>query len=219
MFCNDPSIATGTVGYTRLPDGSINQLLSVPSNRTIIEVEGYDLTLNYRLPETSWGRFSLTWDTTYMASVEFDRDGDNLVGEYFDQNNNWRIRSNLMTRWEKGDIGATWFMRFYSRQEESCPFYYNDYGFGELCNDAILGNGSAGGTDVVQEGSQNKIGGTTYHDLSAYWKAPWNATLTVGVNNAFDKNPPIAFTAFANSFDPQYDLQGRFFYLSYSQKF
>ena len=214
--------------YTRSAGGSIDTLLSSGLNVGAALVEGWDLTLQYRLPESSWGQFSFVWDSTYMSTFQTDNDADgdideldggSVVGEYQDRNNNWRIRSNLMTRWEKGDIGATWFMRFYSRQEESCPFYYNDYGFGELCNDAILGNGSAGGTDVVQEGSQNKIGGTTYHDLSAYWKAPWNATLTVGVNNAFDKNPPIAFTAFANSFDPQYDLQGRFFYLSYSQKF
>ena len=203
-YCSDPSMATGTVGYTRLPDGSINQLLSVPSNRDLIEVEGYDLTLNYRLPETSWGKFSLSWDTTYLASYEFDRDGDNLAGEYFDRSNNWRIRSNLLARWELGDWGATWATRFYSRQDESCETMVY-YGWGELCSD--------------EANEQNKMGGTTYNDASVYWRSPWNAKVTLGMNNVFDKDPPISYSTFANSFDPQYEVPGRFFYLQYNQKF
>jgi iron complex outermembrane recepter protein len=213
-FCNQ---------FNRFPGGAVNTLLSSGVNIGAQNVEGYDLTMNYRLPETSWGRLSFSWDTTYLALNESDNDGDgdidaddggSVVGEYFDRNNNWRIRSNLMTRWELGDFGATWFTRYYSRQEEVCPFYYNDYGFGELCSDAIV---DADG--VVQADSFNKIGGTTYHDVSVYWKAPWNAKITVGVNNVFDKEPPLAFTTFANTFDPQYEVPGQFVYLQYNQKF
>ena len=54
---------------------------------------------------------------------------------------------------------------------------------------------------------------------ASYWNAPWNAKVTFGVNNVFDKNPPIVLNAFANTFDPQYELPGRFFYFRYSQKF
>jgi outer membrane receptor protein involved in Fe transport len=131
-------------------------------------------------------------------------------------NNGWRIRSNLMARWEKGDFGATMFTRYFSRQDEICLFEggYNDYGFGELCNDAVVD-----GDGIVQPGSENSIGGTTYHDASFYWKAPWDAKVTFGINNLFDKDPPISFQTFANSFDPQYELPGRFFYLQYNQKF
>ena len=213
-FCNQ---------YTRFPGGQVNNLLSSGVNIGASNVEGWDLTLNYRLPETRFGRFSLTWDTTYQSLYESDNNGDgvidaddggSVVGEYSDSDNNWRIRSNLLTRWEMGDFGATWFTRFYSRQEETCPFYYNDYGFGELCSDAVV---DADG--IVQAGSQNKIGGTTYHDVSVFWKAPWNARITVGVNNLFDKQPPRAYNAFANTFDPQYDVPGQFVYLQYSQKF
>ncbi len=212
-FCNQ---------YTRFPGGAINDLLSSGINIGAQNVEGYDLTMNYRLPEQSWGKLSFTWDSTYLSNNESDIDGDgdidvndggSVVGEYQDRNNNWRIRSNLMTRWEMGDVGATLFSRYYSRQEETCPFYYNDYGFGELCSDATLVGG------VVQEGSTNKMGGTTYHDVSVYWKAPWNAKVTLGVNNVFDKQPPLAYSTFANTFDPQYEIPGQFLYMQYSQKF
>jgi iron complex outermembrane receptor protein len=210
--------------YSRAPGtGQIVDLLSAGLNIGAQNVEGWDLTANYKLPEQSWGKLSFSFDATYTSLNESDDDNSgtidsndlgSVVGEYQQNNNNWRIRANLMTRWEKGDVGATWFTRYYSRQEEACPFYYNDYGFGALCNDATV---DANG--VVQAGSQNKIGATTYHDASFYWKAPWNAKVTLGVNNVFNKTPPLAFNAFANSFDPQYDLPGRFFYLSYNQKF
>ena len=200
--------------YTRSSTGAIDNLLSSGLNSAEIEAEGYDLTLNYRLPDTRFGSFSFSWDNTYYSSYEEDRNGDNLVGEYFDGSNNWRIRSNLLARWEQGDWGATYAARYYSRQEETCPFYYNDYGFGELCSDAIVD-----GDGLVQEGSQNKIGAATYHDISVYWKAPWNAKITLGVNNAFDKTPPTSYVTYANTFDPSYDINGRFIYMQYNQKF
>ena len=218
-FCNQ---------YDRTSTGSINTLLSSGVNIGKRNVEGWDLTMNYRLPETRFGNLSFTWDNSYTSLDESDNDADgdidaldggSIVGEYTDRDNNWRLRSNLMARWEMGDVGATWFTRYYSRQEESCPFYYNDYGFGELCNDATLGLGSDGGVDVVQDGSQNKIAATTYHDASVYWNAPWNAKITIGVNNVFDKKPPLAFNAFANTFDPQYEIGGQFIYMQYNQKF
>lgn len=195
--------------YTRNSVGEVATLLSAGLNFAEINVEGYDLTLNYRLPETSFGRFSFTWDTVYTSN--YDRgDGDNLVGEFYDDDNHWRIRSNLMTRWELADFGATWSARFYSRQEEDCQFMV-DYGY-DLCSDP--GNIGPDGP-----AAQNSLGGTTYHDVSFYWTSPWNARITVGANNVFSKTPPVSFSAFANSFDPAYDIPGRFYYMSYSQKF
>ena len=217
-FCNQ---------FNRSPGGQIDTLLSSGINIGAQNVEGYDLTMNYRLPEMSWGKLSFNWDTTYLALNESDNDGDgdidaddggSVVGEYQDRNNNWRIRSNLMTRWEKGDVGATLFTRYYSRQEEDCPFGYNDYGFGELCTDVTTGPDGEilRGDGIV---ATNAIGGVTYHDVSVYWKAPWNAKVTLGVNNVFDKQPPVAFSTFANSFDPQYEVPGQFIYMQYNQKF
>ena len=81
------------------------------------------------------------------------------------------------------------------------------------------GDGVNGDFLDIQKASEHKIGATTYHDISGYWNAPWNAKITIGINNVFDKNPPVALNAFANSFDPQYEVPGRFMYLRYTQKF
>ena len=91
-----------------------------------------------------------------------------------------------------------------------------DYGFADLCSDPDRFIDVDGDPTAA---AQNKMGGTTYHDASVYWKAPWNAKVTVGVNNIFEKEPPRSNSTFANSFDPQYEVPGQFFYIQYNQKF
>jgi iron complex outermembrane recepter protein len=241
--------------YTRRADGNIQTLLNTTTNIGGTEVEGYDLTVNYRFPEMSWGKFSATWDTTYLANQIFDIDGDgefgedqtavpeigeafffneggDTVGEYVQNANAWRIRSNLALRWEKGDWGATWNSRYYGHQEEGCQ-NFEDYGYAFLCSDtdrqiAIptddngngVWDGETGGDSFTSVGAaQHRIGSATYHDVSMFWNAPWNARVTVGVNNVFEKDPPFVANAFANSFDPQYEVPGQFVYFRYSQKF
>lgn len=203
--------------FSRLPDGTIDRLLDASINGGFSDTEGYDLTLNYVLPENSLGRFSFTWDTTYLADI--DDEFGTEVGVYTTFNNNWRIRSNLTARWEKGDFGATWFARYFSHQTEDCQFLV-DYGIAEftaLCSnpDRQIGDGVGG----LQAAAENKIGATTYHDATVYWNTPWNGKVTVGVNNVFDRDPPFSVQAFANSFDPQYEVPGRFLYLRYNQRF
>lgn len=202
----DPTLCN-LAGLQRLPNGEILNLLQVPQNLDDSFVEGYDMTLTYNLPENVLGNFSFVLDTTYVS----ENDSNGGPGNYFDRNNNWRLRSNLMARWTKGDWGATWFTRYYSRQDEDCSTM-DYYGFGDLCS-------SPDPDGPGERIAENKLGGTTYHDLSVFWKAPWNGKITLGVNNVFAKDPPTSYSTFANSFDPAYEIPGRFVYMQYNQKF
>ena len=210
---------------TRGADGQITDLLSAGLNLGSTEVEGWDLTVSYRLPEFSFGQFSLVWDSSYMSEYVVqnfaDSPRDNVVGEYYDRNNFWRLRSNFNLRWELGDFGAVYGARYYSRQdEEFCevqgfpntitPIYDN------LCNDSNGFEFVPSADDFVLS---NQIGGTTYHDIQFSWNAPWNAKVAVGINNFTDKEPPFSANTFANSFDPQYEVPGRFWYAQYTQRF
>lgn len=189
--------------YARGPGGAITSLLAVPVNVATNRVEGYDLTFNYRLPRTRFGNFSATWDTAWLAKW-LDAEGENLVGKYFDRDNYWRVRTNVALRWELRNLGATWGARYFSKQDEDCSFLVAS-GFPQLCSDPANG--------------RNEVKAVTYHDLSFYWKTPWKGRVTFGINNAFNQSPPVAYSTFANSFDPQYDIPGRFLYLRYSQSF
>jgi iron complex outermembrane receptor protein len=72
---------------------------------------------------------------------------------------------------------------------------------------------------VIFGGPENHLGSVTYWDLQGTWDTPWDGRITLGVNNIFEREPPVSYSAFANSFDPKYDVPGRFWYVSYSQKF
>lgn len=197
--------------------GQISNLLAVPSNVGTMEVEGWDITLGYRMPDTAYGSFSFVLDTAYTSKYTIEdpvTEGYNRVGNYLSRDNYWRVRSNLLVAWQLGDFGATASARYYSRQNEDCTgTAFGGANFALLCSDADH-IGLKGEPDP-----QRKISSVTYTDLSGYWQAPWNARITIGVNNAFDRDPPKSYTTFANSFDPQYEIPGRFFYMRYNQKF
>ena len=146
-----------------------------------------------------------------MAEYINNDDGDNLAGEYFDRNNNWRIRFNVAVNWTKGDWSANFLTRYYSGQVEDCTGF-NAANTALLCSDL---------TRRTDEGARprNHIGATAYSDANVTWAAPWNARITVGVNNLFHRDPPRSASTFANSFDPQYEIPGRFLFLRYNQKF
>ena len=179
------------------------------------DVEGYDLSARYQLPETSFGVFAFNWDSVYVSKwarkATPESTQETLQGQYLPQDPYWRIRSNLRLDWSLGDLGVSWTARYMSGLMESCPFDLGD-GAEEYCSDPTFVSPSG-------PAPRNRIGATTYHDLQVRYATPWNATVTVGANNVFDKDPPMSLTVPFNMFDPQYDLPGQFFYLQYNQKF
>ena len=192
--------------------GSIIDLRTSSFNIAQGDVEGYDLQVAYQMPETAWGKFYFQWDTTYQIKNELF----GTVGEY-NGSPLWRVRSNLTTKWTKGDWDATWAVRYYSALDEDCDGgQYFEYGITpqELCNHDIF---DSNGNFLK---SENRIGSRFYHDVQVGWKTPWNGKVSVGARNLFGKEPPITRNSFAHSFDGAYDLPGGgFFYLNYHQKF
>jgi len=200
--------------------GIISNLLAVAENVASMRVEGYDIALSYRLPESAWGNFSLISDSTYVTDYYIDNVvtlGTNRVGNYRGGSaleNYWRLRSTLALAWEYGDFGATAGLRYFSRQNETCDGsnFADPANFDLICSDPdrVVDSGPA---------PRNKIPSVTYTDIAGYVNTPWNARVTLGINNAFDRDPPFSATTFANSFDPQYEVPGRFLYMRYTQKF
>ncbi len=197
---------------TRDGTGNILDLRQSSFNLAEGEVEGYDFAVSYAMPETSWGKFSFQFDNTYQTK----NDLFGTVGEY-NGAPTWRLRSNLVTTWQKGDFDAAWTMRYYSAMDEDCDGgNYFEYGITpqELCNNDIF---DSNGNFLRFE---NRIGTRINHDVQVGWKTPWNAKVLLGARNIFAKDPPITRNAFAGSFDGSYDLpEGGFWYMQYNQKF
>ncbi|MEN5288305.1 TonB-dependent receptor [Stenotrophomonas lactitubi] len=202
---------------TRDPNyGTVNQRYTITNvnmplqNLASYKVEGWDLGLMYRLPETSFGQFTISWDSTYLAKWDTKSTQDAPIegrqGRYRDQDPYWRIRSNLYVDWTYGDFGVNYGLRYKSGMREECPFDAIE----EPETFAYCSDGANG---------ENYIGATTYHDIQVRYNTPWKGTIMLGLNNAFDKQPPVSYSVRANMFDPQYDLPGRYMYMQYKQKF
>lgn len=195
----------------------INQMFLVPRNLSVYEVEGYDLNIGYRMPETSIGVFRIGLDASYMAKWDVrttaDAEIESNVGRYFDRDPTWRLRGNAVLDWTRGDLGASWTARYVSGLAEDCPFP------GEgLCTDEDRWEENDQGVPVPA--ARNHMGATTYHDVQVRYNVPWNGMVKLGVNNVFKKVAPVSYVTFANSFDPQYDIpDSRYLYLEYSQNF
>ncbi|KTF34063.1 TonB-dependent receptor [Xanthomonas vesicatoria] len=206
LITRDPNYSDGAYTVT-----NINMPLL---NLASYKVEGWDLAINYRLPETAFGQFTISWDSTYLSSWETkataDSELEQFQGRYLNQDPYWRIRSNLYVDWSLGDFGINWGLRYKSGMAEACPL------------SAALAQAYCSDPDrVTADGAEprNHIGATTYHDIQVRYNTPWNATVSVGLNNAFDKDPPVAYSTSANRFDPQYDVPGRYMYMQYRQRF
>ncbi len=213
---------------TRLPGtGAISGLLDVNTNGASDEITGYDLTTNYRFETENYGKFRVAMDTTYLDEyINVTESGIpgvplvySLAGNYYGRGAyTARLKSNATLNWDLAEWGASWTARYTSRMEERCsaavdPATQCSNPNGVPFNvDGLANNG----LEIIPT---NSLGGTTYHDVQVRWSAPWDGKISGGVRNLFDKDPPTSISVSNNSFDPSFDVPGRFYYVSYNQKF
>ncbi|MGB3460431.1 TonB-dependent receptor plug domain-containing protein [Rhodanobacter lindaniclasticus] len=203
LFQRDP--ATGVVTYE----------LRGGRNAGWVDTKGYDFGVNYRLPEFSFGKFAVHWNSTYTDyyNVKADNEPTTVVSPSTSFGGNFRVRSNLGVDWTLGDFSASWMTRYYSSMKETCSFD-NVPGGGPECN---MPDYIAPDTGPVR---LRRTGANTFHDVQFRWNAPWNATISVGANNVFGHVGPIMYSAPNSqySYYGGFDI-GRFYYLRYNQKF
>ncbi|TGW15636.1 TonB-dependent receptor [Stenotrophomonas maltophilia] len=193
----------------RAGDGHITSMFYGLANLGAMETEGWDLGIRYRLPEFSFGRFTLDLQNSYVAS--YDEQNQNSAGETImmgrvGQPGIFRLRSNLGVNWQLGNFTTQYTLRYYSGMVESCvpnrPCTLPDrYAYGE-------------------PDAQRRVGGNAFHDIQVSYKLPWDGTVALGSNNVFNHQGPIMFSKPSSSF-PYYggfDI-GRTVYVKYSQRF
>lgn len=206
--------------------GDVADVDATLQNQGFRDVEGYDFTLDYGF-ETSVGKFRITWDNSYISKYETQiAEGSAIVSRVGNISTNfpvWRWRSNIDLSWERGDWDASLMGRYYSALDEECEgpvlaaVYEENPAFENLCSAPRRRTQDFTGTPAVTP--ENTLDETMYWDVQVGTKLPWNARVALGVNNVFDEEPPVSYTAFANSFDPQYEMPGQFYYIRYDQKF
>ncbi len=201
----DPLYCTG-IG--RAPSGDINSFNNTLRNLGRIDTQGYDAGVNWVGPETGIGSFGASIQATFTSkykAVASDTGAEepHKVGVEVSDSAipRWRTTANL--NWALGAWSAGWTVRYVSAVNEAC---HPD--FPELCSDP--------------NGVTNHLGATAYNDARVSWKVPVNMdfTLSAGVNNLFDRDPPICLSCSLNGYDAStYDLPGRYGYISANLKF
>ncbi|GGY66845.1 TonB-dependent receptor plug domain-containing protein [Pseudoduganella albidiflava] len=185
--------------FLRFPDGSPNAILDLNENLGKVETDGIDVSLTARTPNQSWGGLSFTLDGTWVHSYQYqnERDGEFIenVGRYADNYVVFRWRHNMAVTWRSGPWSATVAHNFKTRYDDQ---------------------------NLVDPEFVNRVSSYSLVNLSGTYTGFKDITLTAGVKNLFDKDPPFSNqgTVFQKGYDPRYtDPIGRALYLRGSYTF
>lgn len=205
-FCS--SQARNAAGYVAFLNDTLENLGRV-------DTSGFDFNVNWVGNETGIGRFNVSWQNTYLKSYSSIDTGTGLAeptkpGVEVNNSGLPRLRSTVRLGWTLRNWSASWAVRYISPLTEDCA---GAAGF------PVCGNPTP--SAQFPDGS-NHLGSTTYNDLRASFRLPMHTPLTIsaGVNNVLDRNPPTCLSCSLNGYDAStYDLPGRFWYVEAGLKF
>ncbi|MFK3845026.1 TonB-dependent receptor domain-containing protein [Stenotrophomonas sp. NPDC078853] len=198
--------------FTRDPANGfiVGDLVYGNRNAGYTETEGFDVDIGYGL-DTDFGRLTAKWATTYVGKYETKatNDAEVIPSQANGYGSTFRVRSNFNLGWTLNDWSVNWGLRYYSGTKEDC--YFDD-----RCSLPDFQAPETQGTITPM----NETGSVTFHDLQVSYAAPWNANISVGANNVFNKVGPLFFSQQNSNFAYYggWDI-GRFIYLKYNQKF
>jgi outer membrane receptor protein involved in Fe transport len=197
------------------------------TNLGTINTAGIDWSANYKLPQFAIGQFNIGVSASYLRYYDLitapgvaDADVYKNAGRLLPYGSSAsaacpdnagvclfpRWRGQGFVDWQSGGWSAQWRMRYIGRFQ----------------------NGAATGSpqDSYPNGESGtilKYGATVYNDVSiGYNIALINTRLDFGVNNVFDKQPPMLYannTLNANTDPSSFDLMGRYWWGRVTVKF
>ncbi len=194
-----------------LPEGKIS---AATQNIGTLATSGIDLGANYAYKLNAYGSLGLSMNGTLLKTYEVEQivgDGKyDCVGLYNNAANcgqpspKWRhkIRGNWNTPWDI-DLAMTW--RYFSKSDLE-----------GTSNNPLLKS-----TVAPVESHFNAV---NYIDFAASWNINKTFTLSGGINNLLDRDPPITSkygqgVGNGNTFPSMYDALGRKLFINLSAKF
>lgn len=163
-------------------------------NLGTMKTRGLDLSAAWRSGATPYGVFGLSIDGTYVIAFKYQRERG---GQFINAVGRYSDNAPVF-RWQHVAV-ATWSMGDWS---------------------ALLAQRYKSG--YVDQDGVNAVGSYALHDLAVTWTGVKNLSVTAGINNLFDRNPPLSgqVTTFQRGFDPRFtDPLGRALMLRANYKF
>jgi len=216
--------------------GQIQTIIEPTGNLGRVDTGGVDFAATYRLPEFSFGRFNLSLNATYLKKYDIQTapgtDANTVyhyAGHFMSYGSSQaaacpgngggvclfpRWRAQAAVNWQLGNFDASWRGRYIGRFRMGSPAASQDVFpagtcyYGDFC---------------TIHGLFFDYGATVYNDIQVgYNLEAFNTRFDVGVNNVFDKQPPLLYannTLNANTDPSDFDLMGRYYWGRVTVKF
>ncbi|MCR9279037.1 MAG: TonB-dependent receptor [Pseudomonadaceae bacterium] len=181
----------------RSSDGNITNVDASLLNIGTRDVSGVDLSLAYRMRGRSFGQLDFAFNAAHIARFadRFDPDSERIdqAGLFTDEASGGNgalpdLKANIGVQWRHRHWAAAYTLHFVNSLSERVPI----------------------------EDTRRTIDSWITQDIQASYGGPATADVrvTLGLDNAFDAEPPFAAAAFNDSYDARtYDITGRFWYL------
>ncbi len=159
-----------------------------------VKIQGIDIDARFTTSPTAYGKFSAIVTGTYYIQYDVQQPDGSFQG--FVSNAYQAVATGITPRW-KSYIAGTWEMGPWA---------------------ATLGNTFQSSYTDVQldpDGNQRRVGSMSLWDLQGSYSGFKNFTLTLGVKNLLDTDPPLTNSnlTFQSGYDPSYyDPRARFVY-------
>jgi iron complex outermembrane receptor protein len=135
------------------------------------KTSGLDFAAAWRSPATDYGRFSVGWQATYVLQYEYQLEAggayNNNLGTFFNGQPISRYRQVLNLGWQQG----AWLVNLINRYSRG----YHDQNF-------------------VEPQFYNQVDAVNTWDLAATWTGMKNLSVTAGLTNLFNQDPPFSNT-------------------------
>jgi len=203
----------------RTSTGALGQIKVIEDNIGTENTDGIDIDLSYgvdtaKLGLPAWGHLTFSGQVNYLLSDNVTNQGvtQQQAGTTAGDNGEPRFKALVSLGFARDNWSVDWTSRYYGGIRNLDGTSACGYGMIATCNPAT----TKGALDF--EG--NEAAGVFYHDVSATYRYS-NISLTVGVDNLFDKDPPFLIAAMQPNAPGSagYDFTGRFVYLKASVKF
>ncbi|GAA5184983.1 TonB-dependent receptor [Niveibacterium umoris] len=169
--------------------GAIDYIVQTAQNLGTYKTDGLDVTFAAALPRAEYGRFRLNYDGTYIFNYKYQRENG---GEYIQNVGKYTDDNGAISQY-RHTLALTWDFQDWSAT---------------VAQNFVLG--------YRDQGDERDVSDISTFDLQGSWKGMKGLTLTAGMRNIFDQNPPqsVQGRTFQVGYDPQYaDPRGRSYYL------
>jgi len=175
--------------------GNVIFIYDLTSNVGGVDADGVDLSVSYQMPETNYGLFGVRFDAAFLSNYDKTLSTGAVIkhaGEFKDNDdgNFPDLKFTLGINWMSGDWSANYTGRYIDEVHEDLTKWFSVAGESRMVDSQFV------------------------HDIQASYNfSEYNSTLTFGIDNVGDEQPPFAYSGFNDNTDPRtYDTRGRYMY-------